>query len=253
MLEQLLQLELFALAIVFIRIGTIMMFLPGFSAQFVSMRIRLALALAITFVVTPVLVDDLPVMPESPAAFGLLVLGEAAIGVFIGSLARAITAALQAAGVFTSLFSSLANALILDPIAEQQSATIGGFLSILGLVLVFVSDLHHLMLRALVDSYGLFAPGSLMSFGDATEMLARTVTDAFALGLKLSSPFLIVGLTYYVGIGVLGRLMPQLPVFFFGLPLQISIQIWVMALALSGMMLVFLQHFSEGIGAILAP
>lgn len=253
MLEDLLQLELFALFLVFARIGTVMMFLPGFSAQFVSTRIRLALALAITFLVTPLLVDQLPVMPTSPMALGLLVLGEAAVGAFIGALARTIAAALQAAGVFISLFSSLANALILDPIAEQQSATIGGFLSILGLVLIFVTDLHHLMVRALVDSYGLFAPGQPMAFGDATEMLARTVTEGFALGLKLAAPSLIIALTYYVGIGVLGRLMPQLPVFFFGLPIQISLQLWIMALALSGMMIVFLQHFAERIGAILAP
>ena len=57
-------------------------------------------------------------------------------------------------------------------------------------------------------------------------MLAEMVRDNIG-------PIVILAFLLYVGIGVLGRLMPQLPVFFFGLPLQISIQIWVMALALS--------------------
>jgi flagellar biosynthesis protein FliR len=38
--------------------------------------------------------------------------------------------------------------------------------------------------------------------------------------------------------------MPQLPVLFFGSPLQIALQLWVMMLALSGIMLVFLNRFT---------
>ena len=56
---------------------------------------------------------------------------------------------------------------------------------------------------------------------------------------------MIVGLTYYIGLGLLGRLMPQLQIFFFGLPVQIGIQIWVLAITFSGMMMVFLENFSE--------
>ena len=70
---------------------------------------------------------------------------------------------------------------------------------------------------------------------------ALTVADSFALGVQLSAPFLIVSLVYNVGLGLLGRLMPQLPVLFFGPPLQIALQLWVMMLALSGIMLVFLE------------
>ena len=62
--------------------------------------------------------------------------------------------------------------------------------------------------------------------------------------MQLSAPFLIVSLVYNVGLGLLGRLMPQLPVLFFGPPLQIALQLWVMMLALSGIMLVFLDRFT---------
>ena len=41
-------------------------------------------------------------------------------------------------------------------------------------------------------------------------------------------------------------MMPALQVFFFGLPVQITVQIWVLMLSLSGMMLLFLQAFSDG-------
>ena len=64
---------------------------------------------------------------------------------------------------------------------------------------------------------------------------------------------MIVGLTYYIGLGFLGRLMPQLQVFFSGLPLQIGIQIWVLAVAVTGVMMAFMQNFEEAYGNFILP
>ena len=55
----------------------------------------------------------------------------------------------------------------------------------------------------------------------------------------------------YIGLGLLGRLMPQLQVFFFGLPAQIAMQIWLLMVALSGMMLVFLTRFQDSFAGLL--
>jgi flagellar biosynthetic protein FliR len=89
--------------------------------------------------------------------------------------------------------------------------------------------------------------------GDMAMVIARHVADSFALGLQLASPLVVTGFTYYLGLGLLTRLMPQMPVFFVGLPIQIVVQLSVLLLTLSGMMLVFLSRFGDGIGAFLAP
>ncbi len=149
--------------------------------------------------------------------------------------------------------SSMANALIQDPIAEQQSSTVAGFLLIAGTVLIFVTDSHHLLIRAVVDSYSLIEPGGALPLGDMANVIGRQVADSFALGLRLAAPFVIVGLTYYIGLGLLGRLMPQLQVFFFGLPVQIGLQIWVLAIVFSGMMMVFLQNFTDAYQNFILP
>jgi flagellar biosynthetic protein FliR len=168
-------------------------------------------------------------------------------------MARFVVAALQVTGTIISLVSSMANAFIQDPLADQQSSVIAGFLSTLGVLLLFVTDLDHLMLRAVVDSYSLFTPGEPLMMGDMTQMVARRVADAFALGLQLASPLVVTGFAYYLGLGLLTRLMPQMPVFFVGLPIQVTIQISVLALALSGIMIVFLTRFQEGLTGFLVP
>lgn len=236
--------NLFAVLVVFARLGAAFVVLPGFSATYVPMRMRLLIALAISVLAMPALANVLPPMPDTPSALGLLLFGESAIGLFLGSIARIVFAALQTAGTFTAYLSSFANALVQDPVADQQSSTIAGFFTALGLVLVFVTDVHHLMVRAVFDSYALFQPGAPPPLDDFCNAIARTVADSFALGVQLSAPFLIVSLVYNVGLGLLGRLMPQLPVLFFGPPLQIGLQLWAMMLALSGIMLVFLNRFT---------
>jgi flagellar biosynthesis protein FliR len=245
MLEELLTLNLFGFFLIFARVATALAVMPGFSAIYVPVEMRLTLALAIAFVMTPALIANLPTMPATVAGIAILIGGELLIGAFIGTIATIILGALQTAGTVIAYVASMANALIQDPIAEQQSSTVAAFLLVMGVVLVFTSDLHHLMLRAIADSYTLVTPGHAFPAEDVSQILARRVADAFALGLRLAAPFVIVALTYYIGLGFLGRLMPQLQVFFFGLPFQIGLQIWVFMIAVSGMMMAFLQSFGE--------
>ena len=243
MLQELLQLNLFAFFLIFARVGTAIMLLPGFSATYVAARFRLVLGLAISFVLFPVLAANLPVPPKAIADLAQILAAEVVVGAFFGFLLRILISALQTVGTIAALSSSMANALIQDPIAEQQSSTFSGFLLTMGVVLIFVSDLHHLMLRALMETYVIFEPGQRLPFGDFADAVARQVADSFSLGLQMSAPFVVIGLTYYIGLGLLGRLMPQLPVFFFGLPVQITLQIFVFTITISGIMLAFIQNF----------
>ena len=245
MLNDFLTLNIFAFFLVFARVGTAIAFLPGFGSSYVSARIRLVFGLALTLILTPLLMDILPEQPTNLMETILMFAGEVVVGGFLASIAIILIAILQMTGTFVSLFASMANALVQDPVTEQQTSTISSFFGIVGLIAVFAADLHHLMIRSVIDGYMLFVPGQPLIFGDFSESISRRLADAFALGLQLAMPVALVSLIYYIGLGILGRLMPQLPVFFFGLPFQLTLQIWIMAITVSGIMIVFLRHFAE--------
>jgi flagellar biosynthesis protein FliR len=253
MLSDLIQINLFAFFVLFARIGTVFMLMPGIGTAYVPVKVRLTIALALCFILTPLLVGRMPAAPSAQIDVMLLLLSEVTIGVFIGLVARITVGALQTTGTLIALFSSLANALIRDPIAEQQSSLIATFLSMLGMVLIIVTDLHHLMIRGVVESYSLFVPGQALAFGDFSEMLARRFAESFELGVQLSSPFLLTALVYYVGLGILGRLMPTLPVFIVVMPLQIAGQLAFLMVSLSAMMMYFLSRFEDAIIVFLEP
>jgi len=253
MIDSLLTESVFGAFLILVRVGAIVAMLPGFSASYVSPRIRLFLALAVTLMLVPILSPSLPLKPATPVALMILVAGEVIVGLFIGCIARIVFSALHAAGTMAAYFASLANAIVQDPVADNQSSTLAGFFAMLGMVLIFVTDLHHLMLQGIVYGYQVFPVGQFPGVEGVAETVSRLVADSFCMGLQLAAPFLIVGVGYQVGLGLLGRLMPQLPVFFVGLPIQVGLQIWVIMLAISGVMLVFLDYFAQKVSFVTVP
>lgn len=253
MLEALLPSGIFAVLLVFVRVGAALMLLPGYGEPYVSPRIRLLMALMVALVVAPILAPDLPEMPASAVALTLLVLGEVLIGAFLGTLARLFLAALTTAGMVIAYMSTMANALTNDPSAAQQGSIAGSFLTVVALLTIFALDLHHLMLLAVVDSYGLFAPGLAPPAGDLADMVARVVAKTFLLSFQIAAPFVAVALIFFLGLGVLGRLMPQMQVFFVAMPLQITIGILVLMAALPAAIRWFAAGFEETFRPFVAP
>lgn len=139
-----------------------------------------------------------------------------------------------------------------DPTQGEQGALVGNFLTMLGLTLFFATNMHHLVIAALNDSYTIFAPGDVPATGDVAALVTRIVAGAFRVGIQLSAPFLAFGLLFNIALGVLSRLMPQMQVFFVALPLSILIGLLFLLLALGGMMGLFLDYVG-GVLHQLAP
>ncbi|MDH3473894.1 MAG: flagellar biosynthetic protein FliR [Rhodospirillales bacterium] len=245
MLAQLLPIEIFAVLLVFVRVGAALMLLPGIGEPFVTPRIRLLLALLLALLVTPVLAGSLPAQPASPWLLGLLVLGEAVVGIFIGTIARFFISALTTAGMLIASTSALANALVNDPSAAQQGSISGAFLTVVALLVIFALDLHHLLLRAVVESYALFVPGEALPLGDISDMIARVMAKTFLLAFQIATPFIAVALIFFLGLGMLARLMPQVQIFFIAMPLQIVFGLIVMSLVLPAIILWFVGRLEE--------
>ena len=241
MLAELLTTELFVFFLLFTRIGTAIMVLPGFGEIYVPTFVRLPIALGVTLALAPLLAPAIPPQPDDPFQLLLLLGGEIGIGLLIGGIARLTMSALHVAGTVIAFKSGLAYALTMDPTQGVQGALVASFLSILGIVVIFALNLHFLMLRAVADSYVLFVPGALPPMGDFADLALRVVAGSFSLGIQLAAPFIVFAMVLNIGIGVMARLMPSLPIFFVIMPLQI----WV-AFAMLGVTIAVIVEFFAG-------
>ncbi|HWV42074.1 flagellar biosynthetic protein FliR [Pseudorhodoplanes sp.] len=233
--------------LVFARIGTMVMMLPGLGEMSMPVRVRLTVALVLSAMFLPLHRNAYTIDLKE---FGpvLLMLGhEILIGAILGLVARLSVSALQVAGTVIAQQIGLGFVTAVDPTQGQQNVIVGNFLAMLGLTLIFATDLHYLVIAALNDSYRIFAPGAAIMVGDVAKLMTDTVAGAFKVGIQLSAPFLVFGLLFNLGLGVLSRLMPQMQVFFVGMPLSIMLGLMILLIVVSAMMGTFLQF----IGAIL--
>ncbi|MBF0269503.1 MAG: flagellar biosynthetic protein FliR [Alphaproteobacteria bacterium] len=246
MLSAFLELNIFHFFLVFSRLGAALMLMPALGGRYIPANARLLLALGIALAVTPVLSPMLPAMPEDFYARVLMIVSEVTIGVLLGAIVDIVLASLHVAGTLISFQGGFANALIIDPITQQQGSVITGLFDTVAITLILVTDMHHLFLSAVIDSYYLFLPGQMPPIGDMTEVIIRQISESFLLGAKLASPFVVFTIVLYSAMGVLSKLAPQIQVFFVMMPLQLMASLALLSVALPGIMFWFLRHF-EGV------
>jgi flagellar biosynthetic protein FliR len=137
-----------------------------------------------------------------------------------------------------------------DPTQGQQGVIVGNFLTVLAITMIFATDMHHMVIAALNDSYRLIRPGDIPIPGDIAELITRTVAAAFRVGIQLAAPFLVFGILFNLGLGVLARLMPQMQVYFVALPLSIMLGLALLVLVVGAMMGSFLDYLQGVLGEL---
>jgi flagellar biosynthetic protein FliR len=234
-----------AYLLVFARIGTMIMLLPGFGEMSVPTRVRLAVALLLTAIFLPLHREAYAIDLRSHGPVFLMLGQELLVGAVLGMTARLTISALSVAGAVVAQQMGLGFATAVDPTQGHQNVIVANFLTVLGITLIFATDLHHLVIAALNDSYRLFAPGEMILFGDIASLVTKTVSAAFRVGIQLSAPFLVFGLLFNVGLGVLSRLMPQMQVFFIGMPLSILLGFVILFMVIGMMMGTFTEFLAQ--------
>lgn len=237
--------------LIFARVGSMLMLIPALGETAIPARMRLSFALAFALVLYPLVSPQLPPLPGDLFGIVVIVMHEIVVGLILGAIARLAVSGAQVAGAVIASSSGLSVAQAADPTnGGAQGALIGAFLSFLGIALIFATDLHHVALSAIYDSYMIFTPTEPLMLGDAAETVIEVVAGAFVVGVQMSAPFIVFGLVFNLGMGILSRLMPQLQVFFIAMPATVGVGLILMALLLVMMMGLYLMHF-EGVLAML--
>lgn len=230
-------------AMIFARIGAVLLMLPGVGESYVPPRIRLSLALVVSLALWPVVSGSLPALPETLGGMAGWIIREVLVGLAIGALLRLFLTALSTAGEVVALQTTLAFAQTANPMQASPGSTISAFLMLLGTTLIFATNTHHLFIAGLVGSYELIAPARPLVTGDFAAMAVRTLGDAFTLGVQLAAPVLVFAIIFNLASGLVGRVMPAFQVYFAAAPLSIILGLSVFALSLGVLGTVFIDRY----------
>lgn len=232
-----------ALFAAFCRVGGCFMLLPGFASARLPMQIRLFVAVAISIAVLPILWDTIyPKTQGTALTYIQIILFETLTGAVIGLITRYYVLGLQFAGTTLTMmigFNSPPSQDVLEDTAENQLTNLIGFA---GLMALFMLNFHHIVVRALVDSYTAIPMGGFNP-QSALITLTDTLVQTFSIMLRLASPFIIYGLLFNVAVGLINKLAPQMPIYFISLPFVIAGGLFLLYFGVSSLLEIFANGF----------
>lgn len=202
------------------RIGTCLMLMPGFASRRVPVNVRVFLAIAVTLALMPILADRIEphLAAAAPATLFLLLGSEVAIGALIGLLGRAFFAALETLGNVIAMAIGLSSPLGGPADDHEPQPSVTSLVTLAATALFFVAELHWEVLHGLVASYAALPAIGRFDAQFGLVEIADCLAAAFSLSLRISSPFIAYALIVNLAVGLAGRLIPQIPIYFVTVP-----------------------------------
>lgn len=213
-----------------VRVTSVMATGPFFGHATVPMRIRAAFALLTTVAMAPAL--PAPPGPElATAALAGAIVSEALIGATLGFALQLIFTAFAPLGEVLSVQGGLGAANILDPTSGASTMVLGVLLQSLAVVVFLAIDGHHDVLRGLAASFERMPIGAGALSAGFFGTISSLVGVLFDVTTRLAAPVIIVMFVANVGVGILGRAIPQLNLIVLQLPANVAIILLILGLS----------------------
>ena len=156
---------------------------------------------------------------------------ELAIGLSLGFIISLGFQAVELGGRLLSLQMGLSLGAVFNPTSHDGSTSFDPFFSIFAGILFLSLNLHLAMIQALASSFTTLPMGGGWP-ADLWLLAARMTALSLELGTRIAMPLALVLLLAELAVALVARAIPQINVFFLGLPLKIMLGLVVAATAL---------------------
>ncbi len=216
--------------LIFIRASAFLVAGPLFFFPNVPRSLKAFTALVLAVVLYPLVPGVEPDFPGGLVGFALAAAEEAGVGLVLGFVASLVFQSLAVAGQIMDIQMGFFMASFFDPAMGHQSTLSSRFLYLLGMVLFFILDGHHVLIAALARSYELVPLAGASLDGVTTLAVVRIFARMVALGVQIAAPVVAVVLIIDLCLGLLGRTAPEMNIFMLGFPLKIALGILTLSI-----------------------
>ncbi len=215
-----------------LRISALLLAAPLFSLDALTVRIRIMLALVVSFFVYPMV--EWPVIDPISANGLLQIVNQLFIGAMMGLMLQIAVAAIVVAGQTIAASMGLSMASMVDPNIGNVPV-ISQFLVILGTLIFLGFGGHVIMISMIVDSFRSVPIGEFILGQVAFGKVVAWSGMLFLGGVLLALPVMVALLFINIGLGIVTRAAPTLNIFSVGFPASIAAGFIVLIMSLESM------------------
>ena len=198
-----------AALLVCIRVSGLFVFAPIFSSQALPAKVKSVFLVVLTVVLAPIAAA----LPGSHVEVGLQsVLGELGVSALLGLSLALLNELASLAGQLLGMQFSFSLVNLLDPNSEVQTPLLSQMLGLLEITVLLAAGLHRTILDALLHTFLAVPLGSGLAPRDIGLPLVGMMSGVFFAALQLAAPVMSATLLVEIGIALMSRVSPQLPV-----------------------------------------
>ncbi|NLL69637.1 MAG: flagellar type III secretion system protein FliR [Epulopiscium sp.] len=217
--------------LIFIRISSFFVVAPIFGGKNIPNTTKIGLSVLISFIIFSSLPMTTLSYPAHFLGYAWFVLQEILVGLLLGFVVYLMYSTLYLAGQLIDFQIGFTMVSVFDPLSQIQVPITGNFYYFLLSVMVFITNGHHTILRALIYSYQVVPIGRVMAQEVLFQHYISMMGNFFVLAFKIASPLIGSIFIINVALGILARTAPQMNMFVVGLPLKVAfglLTLWVM-------------------------
>lgn len=204
-----------------LRVAGLLVFAAPLAAASMPTVVRILFGVSLAVVLATVLPPAAQTRVDDAGALIMAAACEATLGVLLAVGINVAFGAYAWGGRLLDVQMGFGMSQVFDPVTKQQVPVISSAFTQLAVVLFWVTDAHHNMLRGLALSVERIPVGSPWLFGDAVPALIHQGSSMFALGFAMVAPVVLCLLLVEVALGVLSRNLPQMNTFMLAIPLKV--------------------------------
>jgi flagellar biosynthetic protein FliR len=224
------KIQLFLL--ILLRASGVFLIAPVFGHAAVPAQFKVALILLLTIVLMTTLGGSVLPPATSVAELAVMALKELLVGVVVGFVFAILFWGVQAAGSIAGYQMGLTIASVIDPATNQEDSIISQFWLLVALMIFLGINGHHMIIRALYDSYAAIPAGQVVINGSTGELILKYSAYVLVIALKLAAPVMVTMFLTDIALGTISKLLPTMNVFIVSFGLKIAVGLAVVALSL---------------------
>jgi flagellar biosynthesis protein FliR len=232
---------------IFLRVTAMTLTVPVFDSRNIPAVFKIGLCFALALILFPIVHLDPVAVAPSVIPFVIGVACEIVTGVIIGFLIRMVFTGIQIAGELAAFQMGFSVANVIDPMSSTQVPVISQLMYMFAILIFLTTNAHHWVLRALVESFTLIPPFGFHSSGNLMSFLNQSAGVMFQVTVKAGAPVIVSLLLVSLGLGLVGRTVPQMNVFMVATPVNILIGFLMLSLSLP-MMMTYLNQLLIDVG-----
>lgn len=229
---------LLALAPVFLlslRIATVLVMTPVLYAIPMPASVRVIVVVVLAIAIAAGLQKPASIGLDSAGSWVQAAIVELLLGATLALSVLVAFAAFSMAGNLLDVQIGFGLAQVFDPVSQRPSALLASTFNYAGVLVLFLADGHHALLRALAYSVEVFPLGALWSPGAASGPVFRHASGLFGLGFAMAAPVVFCLFMVELALGVVSRNLPQMNMLVLGIPTKIVVGLAVLSLWFAGM------------------